>query len=177
MLLESGGAGRGLSITLGGPDGEVRLRAADNGAGKAIVTTASLLGTDVTSDFSQLEAVLDEDTANNTQTARIYINGVLASESGVVIGGGNVNWDGPGDAGIGLIAGVSGGINGPGTKPLGSAAFQGDIARFAVLNTALTADEVARRYAAAVVPEPAGLGVLVLAGAAGLTRRRRRVRA
>ncbi|TWT77713.1 Arylsulfatase precursor [Posidoniimonas polymericola] len=172
VLLESGGGARGLSITLGGGDAnpEVRLRLADNGAGKALVTTASLADADVFDEFVHLVAVVDETDAGG-QIASLYVNGVLASQSHDVIGGGNVDWDGPGNAGIGMVATVLGGINGPGLAPFGTAGFEGDLARFSFLNTALTPEEVAARFAA--VPEPtsaaaAAVGLLLIC-----SRRRR----
>ena len=168
VLLESGGDVRGLSLTLGG-DEQVRLRLADAQQGKSLVTTASLADSGILDEFVHLVAVVEE-LEDGGQVARIYVNGELASESSDVIGGGNVNWDGPGNAGIGMAQAALGGVNGPGLAAFGTAGFEGDIARFSFLNTALTGDEVARRFA--LVPEPAGVGMV--GAASGLLLRRRR---
>ncbi|MCA9234161.1 MAG: sulfatase-like hydrolase/transferase, partial [Planctomycetales bacterium] len=151
LLLETGGTTRGLSISLGNADGDgqfddVRLRASDSSTNQAIVVTASLAATDVTSQFVHLVAVIDENALDNSQAARIYLNGVLAAESDVVLNGTKVDWDGSGEAGLGMIQGGLGAANGPGLGALGTTGFAGDIAQFSFFNYALTSLEVEKRF-------------------------------
>lgn len=150
VLLETGGGDKGLSITLGDGDNDgqfndVRLRAASDSSNQAIVTTASLAGTNGTSEFVHLVAVIKENTQAVTQVAQIYINGALATESDVVLGGGTVDWDGTNAAGIAMVQGALGGSGGPGPGALGTAGYAGDIAQFTFFNYALSAAEIERR--------------------------------
>lgn len=150
LLLETGGADRGLSLSLGNGDGDgqfndVRLRAAD--ASHAIVTTASLDNTAITTEFVHLVAVIEEETASAEQSARIYLNGALAAESNLVVGGGMADWDGVNEAGLAMVQGALGGQDGPGAGALGTAGFAGDIAQFGFFNFALTPAEVEKRFA------------------------------
>ena len=151
VLMETGGADRGLSISMGNADGDglfddVRLRAAENGANRALEVTASLAGSDITNQFVHLVAVIEENTLSHSQSAKIYINGVLAGESDTVINGGTVDWDGTNVAGLAMIQGAIGGELGPGLGALGTAGFAGDIAQFAFFNYALTSVEVENRF-------------------------------
>ncbi|MCA9240874.1 MAG: sulfatase-like hydrolase/transferase, partial [Planctomycetales bacterium] len=151
LLLETGSADRGLSISFGNGDNDaqfddVRLRAADNNAVRAIEVTASLAGAGVTADFVHLVAVIEENTATGQQWARLYLNGALAAETDIVTGGGTVDWDGINEAGLAMVQGALGGENGPGLGALGTTGFAGDIAQFGFFNFALTSAEVEKRF-------------------------------
>ncbi|MFO0792276.1 MAG: sulfatase-like hydrolase/transferase [Pirellulales bacterium] len=150
IVLESGGTNRGLSLSFGNADGDglfndVRLRAADASANRAIVATASLAGVNITSEFVHLVAVIAENGGDNSEAARIYLNGVLAAES--VLSGATVDWDGTGEAGLGMLQVGLGGAGGPGLGALGTAGFAGDFAQFSFFNYALTSAEIEKRYA------------------------------
>jgi arylsulfatase A-like enzyme len=152
LLLESGGADRGMSISIGNADGDgqfedVRLRAAEGISNRAIEVTASLAESDITHQFVHLVAVIEENASENTQAARIYINGLLAAESDDVINGATVDWDGINAAGLAMVQGTLGGQNGPGSGALGTAGFAGDIAQMSFFNYALSAAEVEKRFA------------------------------
>lgn len=147
VLLETGGGDKGLSLTLGDGDNDgqfddVQLRAASDSDGRALITTASLAGTNITSEFVHLVAVIDHNTQANTQSALLYLNGQLAASSNSVIGGGTVDWQGTDSAGIGMVQGVLGSSGGPGEAPLGTAGFAGDIGQFGFYNYALSAGDV-----------------------------------
>ncbi|MEN1680437.1 MAG: sulfatase-like hydrolase/transferase [Planctomycetota bacterium] len=151
VLLETGGGDSGLSITLGQADGDgvfddIRLRASEGSANRAIEATASLAGFEPTTEFVHVVAVIRDDPAAGGQSAEIYLNGQLAAESIAVSGGGSVDWDGNDAAGIGMVQGVLGSSGGPGLGPLGSEGFAGDLSRFGFFNYALTPATIARRF-------------------------------
>lgn len=152
LLLETGGADRGLSISLGNGDGDgqfddIRLYASESGAGRAIGVTASLADTNITNEFVHVVAVIAEGPNSSSQTASIYLNGQLAAENSTVIGGGAVDWDGTNEAGLAMVQGGLGGASGPGQGAFSSSGFVGDIALFSFFNYALSAPEVESRFA------------------------------
>ena len=151
LLLESGGADQGLSVSIGNGDGDgqfddIRLRAANSNENRVLEVTASLADSNITTEFVHLVAVLQEDEATNTQTATIYVNGQQGAQSDVVINGSTVDWDGIDAAGLGTIQGELGGQNGPGSGSLGTNGFAGEITQFSFFNYALTAVEVEKRF-------------------------------
>lgn len=151
LLLESGKANQGLSLTLGDDDGDAshndlrfRLRSAD---GKVIEAVAAIdKFVDVTSDFVHLSAVYNDDP--NDRHAAIYVNGALAGRTNGLSGvEETIHWDGLDLAGLGGVGGASiGGVQDATAFNASISGLRGEVPTLRYHNHYLDASEIAAAY-------------------------------
>ena len=165
-IFESGGAARGMSITLGdngsGSNNTLRFGMKD-GAGTSYVEftlDAAAMADFTNGDHHQL--VVTHDNVNNMS---LYIDGARAAENTT---SGSKDWDGTSNAGIW-------GTDGSGVLALDtldtSGTGYGSVAVFRHYSDVLTGAEVLENYTT-TIPEPATLGLVVAFGGTILWMRR-----
>jgi hypothetical protein len=168
VLLESGDAGKGLSLTLGDADGngsfnDLRFRVL-GANGESLTATAPInaLANPVT-DFIHAAAVFSDN--DNNRYVELYINGALAMRvDGVAAPTHTHNWDGWDQAGLGKSAGTGiGGNGGTGLLPF-NGGFTGQMAAVGFWNQALAGGAIAGNYNAML--DPVSFGVRNASGGA-----------
>lgn len=161
LLLESGKADQGLSLTLGDDNDDTshndlrfRLRSAD---GKAIEAVAAIdKFVDVTADFVHLSAVFNDDP--NDRYAAIYVNGALAGRTNGLSGvEETIHWDGFDLAGLGGVGGASiGGVQDATAFNSSISGLRGAVSTLRYHNHYLDAREIAEAYSADLGPTHIG---------------------
>lgn len=168
-IFETGGAGKGFSITLGnngsGENNTMRFAMIDNAVGSAFVDVA--LPTDF-SDGDHHQIVVTYDALNNMS---FYYDGVLAGSNSSA---GAMNWNGSSGTGFWGEGGGGSSLGAAGIALDAIGEGHGSVAVFRHYSDVLTGAEVLGNYTA-TVPEPATAALL--AGCLALTgimlRRRR----
>ncbi len=144
LLIESGNAEAGMSITIGDNDNDnsfddLRFRVAGI-SGNQITATVRLTDfVDPTLDFFHLQAVFYEPA--DDRYLEIYVNGELANRTDALVGEekNSIQWDSKDDAGLGQIGGAEvGGNLGSGDLPFPGTGFWGQIAVLQFRNYAVT---------------------------------------
>ncbi|MFV2067951.1 MAG: sulfatase-like hydrolase/transferase, partial [Pirellulales bacterium] len=168
MLFESGGEGKGLSVTFGDADNdgdfdELRFRANDDNGDFITVTSEFDLFADPTRDFVQIVAVLNDSSAG--RYAELYVNGALFGRVDGVGGTGNyIDWDGTDEAGLGQPGGdFFGGTTGGGDQPFTGGNFSGELAYVRFYNYAINGNTVRGNYNAML--DDVDLGIAATSGA------------
>lgn len=178
ILYEVGGTGAGSYLSL--QDDTLSLFVKSAFAGNDQVVSTTLTDNDWTQVVAVIHNTYSAAAASADDYVDLYINGVLAAST--VLSPTDINdWAGGNQAGLGLIGGVFA-TGGPLTDPGNASAdfdLKGQIAIFEYTPTALTAGDVAARYAAitspssVAVPEPSSVLLIGLSFALIAPRVRR----
>jgi arylsulfatase A len=156
VLMETGDATGGLSLTLGdadsnGKSNDLRFRVRSiNGAGYTITVPIDQFANPV-NDFIQATAVIND--SNNNRQIELYINGALAGTvAGTPGAGAFIDWDNGDLAGLGKFAGTGiCGNGGSGALPF-SGGFDGQVAEMGFYTYALTASQIQASYNSKLSP-------------------------
>lgn len=168
VLLESGDATMGLSLTLGDADAngsfnDLRFRV--RGQSGADVTVTAPLNTfaNPLTDFVHATIVFSD--SDSDRFAAVYINGALAGRTNGTLGSaGSLRWDGIDDAGLGKMGGAGLGGSGTGAGDPFVGVFKGSMAEVNFWNYALTPAQVANNYNAKL--DAVSFGVKSMTGSA-----------
>ena len=174
VLMETGDANGGLSLTLGdadnnGKSNDLRLRVRSiGGTGYTITVPVDEFANPV-DDFILATAVVNDSTDN--RRIELYINGALAGTMADTPGAGNfIYWDNTDLAGLGKFAGTGiGGNGGSGNLPF-SGGFDGQLAEMGFYSYALTAADIQASYNSKLSPVNAGLSAVAGQAAIPLAR-------
>jgi len=170
VIWEFGGATDGASLTLQGD--VLQFIAKDGSANGAIAydLDANDDGVQDIDEYLHVVSVTDLD-ANRVY---LYINGSAVVPGGIGVGGTFDDWAGSDACGLGNTYGGDTGGSGGGFGNLSAyGGFEGEIARFAFYDHALTQEDALYLYTTTVaLPEPTTLALVAIG--AGLLRRRRR---
>ncbi|MEM6820672.1 MAG: LamG-like jellyroll fold domain-containing protein [Verrucomicrobiota bacterium] len=157
VVFETGGAGRGLSLSFFTDEVTFAYKTTGVGASDPNLILSHALTALEISEFVQVVGV-----ANDAGTARLYINGQEV-DNAVSPG---TNWQGTNGAGLGARRDqFGGGSTTPGADWAAQSfgAFQGDFVIMRVYDDALTASEVLQNFNTVAVPEPRAISLLVIA--------------
>lgn len=164
VLVDLGGSGDGMSLTLNGST--LQLVAKDDAATAGVTT--DLLGNG-TNEFIQAVGVIDLE----NDLLSLYVDGELVGSAAYT----GDDWAGTDNHSLGAKGGTVGGTGGYFGNLDGYGAFEGEVALVRFYGDALSAGEVEDAYFS-VVPEPATMTLALLSlGGVGLAARRRRRRA
>jgi arylsulfatase A-like enzyme len=151
ILLESGEAERGLSLTFGDADGDGSfndLRFRVRGDVPRVISVTAPLDTfsNPLRDFVHVVAVLND--SETERYAELYVNGALSAHVDGIAGiDESIRWDAFDDACLGASAGSDlGGSGGSGDQPFSGGNFRGDIAFWRYYNRALSGSDVTANY-------------------------------
>ncbi|QDT71966.1 sulfatase-like hydrolase/transferase [Lacipirellula limnantheis] len=166
ILLESGDATTGLSLTLGDADAngsfnDLRFRVR-GASGDALTVTVPINNfANPQTDFINATAVFSDN--DNARYIELYINGALAGRvDGTLGSAASLLWDGYDDAGLGKTGGSGLGANGgTGALPF-NGAFTGKMAEVSYWNYALTPAQIAGNYNAKL--DAVSFGVKAMTG-------------
>lgn len=161
ILMESGDATKGMSLTLGNADGvgnsnDLRFRVL-GASGEALTIDAQIdRFADPTKDFIHATAVFSDN--DNSRFVQLYINGALAGQTNGQLGAEHsIQWDGYDRAGLGNAGGNGlGAAGGAGAQPF-NGGFRGEIATAKFANYALTPANVLASYNSALAPTNFGI--------------------
>lgn len=167
VLLESGNATQGISLTLGDADGngsfnDLRFRVRGLSGDALTVTVPVNSFANPLADFINATAVFSDN--DNARYVELYVNGALAGRvDGTLGSAASLQWDGYDDAGLGKTGGSGLGANaGAGDLPF-NGAFKGKMAEVSYWNYALTPSQIASNYNAKL--DAVSFGVKAMTGA------------
>ncbi len=168
VLVESGDATAGLSLTLGNADGvggsnNLRLRVRGVTGESIDLTVPINRFADPTKDFISATAVFND--SNDSRYVELYVNGALAGKTLGQLGAEHsLQWDSYDDAGLGNAGGTGLGANGgTGALPF-TGGLRGEIAAANFYNYALTPAQVLSGYNS--VLNPVNFGIASFGGGA-----------
>lgn len=167
VLLESGNAAQGVSLTLGDADSngsfnDLRFRVRGVSGDALTVTVPINSFANPLTDFVNATAVFSDN--DNARFVELYVNGALAGRvDGTLGSAASLRWDGYDDAGLGKTGGSGLGANaGAGDLPF-VGVFKGKMAEVSYWNHALTPGQIANNYNAKL--DAVSFGVKAMTGA------------